>query len=165
MSQRGDWGDKTIITLPSDGVRRHKTWCVNYCTGGHCILLNGKCRGSSFCRYYKSNMREEGTFSFPEPTPTPTPTPAPAQGAEEEKSRVVYKEHYRLAGWGDKLIHKTVLLRKTWFRFRIGVVTDEDFRTFTVEYDGEKHKFDKHAAYKGRSVYIFVESERVEENL
>lgn len=165
MARTGDWGDKTIITIKSDGVRRHKRWCEHYDPGNHCSLLNSKCIGSPFCKYYNSKIKEEGNFSFPPPTPTPTPPPTPTEDKGEEKRCVVYKEYYRRAGWGDRLIHKTVLVRKTFFRFRIATVTDEDFRTFTLEYDGKRHKFDKYIAYKAKSVYIFVERERIEENL
>jgi len=57
MSFTGWWGDKVIVNLKSDGVRRHKKWCKHY-SYGECDKLCGKCIGSAFCEQYVNGIAE-----------------------------------------------------------------------------------------------------------
>ena len=165
MANKGDWGDKLIITLKSDGVRRHLKWCEYYCTGGKCDLI-GKCCGSAHCEQYKSKYKEEGCFVFPEPeTHEPEQQTEPSR-VEETPRKTAYEEYYRRAGWGDKLLGEIVLVRKdNWFTFRIAYVVEEDLHTFAAEYDGKKHRYNKRLAYKAGSVYLFKERKKTEDIL
>ena len=61
MSLRGDWGDKSITYLPTDGKRRHKSRCEHYNHENKKCLLSGEmCFGSAHCDNYKSAHAESG---------------------------------------------------------------------------------------------------------
>ena len=162
MSKTGEWGDKIIVTLRGDGVRRHKKWCENYREGNLCAAPCGKCIGSAHCDYYKSKTKEEGVYTYsalPEEDPVKPTKPV---GEQTEKPSVpVYREYYRRATWGDKLLDKTVLIKTTALTFRIADVTKEALLTFTAEYDGREHRYDKMIAYKKGIVYVFTGMEMV----
>ena len=159
MSEKGMWGDRQIVYLTGDGTRRHKTWCANY-RDGHCTILDGKCIGSAHCDHYKGKVNETGKTRIYrpdsdtggpyiiDPNPNSPPPPPPKVGT-------VWKELYRLAGWGDKLLGKIVAVRRNALQFWIGYVKEEDLHTFTVEIGEKTHKYNKREAYRGKSVYIF----------
>lgn len=152
MSNTGDWGDKIIINLRSDGIRRHKKWCENY-QDGSCKVLCSKCIGSAFCKYYKSKIKEdESTRFYPKPDIQIPPLPPPSNVPDTIPT---YKEHYRPASYGDKLLAKIVLVRITPFIFRIGVVTEESFRTFSVIYD-EKYINTINALHTEPTLFMFL---------
>ena len=162
MSDTGDWGDKIIITLHSDGERRHKKWCDNY-DENNCKVLCGKCVGSTHCEYYKNkNADSSHVFYRKEVGGGGT-----GEVSDEKPNCIgVWRERYRAASYGDKLLNKIVLIKKTPHTFRICEVTSEDFYFFTVEYDGREHRYEKRTAYRNHSVYIFCGlefSENVEE--
>lgn len=155
MSKTNDWGDMIIITLRSDGIRRHKKWCENYRdSDGFCCAKICKCTGSAFCEEYKSDVEEEA--------PPYIPWIEKMNGVIHEEApqkKMKYEEYYRRANWGDKLLHRTVLFKKTPSIFKIGVVVEESFHTFTVESNGVRTSYDKKAAYRMGSIYIFTEAE------
>lgn len=167
MSEKGMWGDRQIVYLTGDGTRRHKAWCANY-RDGRCAILDGKCIGSAHCAHYKGKVNEtgkvriyrpgpdtEGTYII-DPDPDTPPPPPPKEGT-------VWKELYRLAGWGDKLLREIVMVRRNALQFRIGYVREEDLHTFTIESGGETHKYNKREAYRGKSVYILDDKNGGEE--
>ena len=164
MSSTGDWGDKLIVTLHSDGIRRHQNWCRHYeAAGKRCTLLCEKCRGSAFCQYYKTGIKEEAptTPSLPpkkaragvatkqpaSPKPVTPPPPSPK-----------VEELFRRAGHGDKLLGKTVLIRKDIFSFKIAEVIEEDFHLFYTLEQGQKRTYVKRTAYEKKAIYILEES-------
>ena len=162
MPKTGDWGDKIIITLHSDGERRHKKWCDNY-DENNCKVLCGKCVGSAHCDYYKNkNADSSHVFYRKEVGGGGT-----GEVSDEKPNCIgLWRERYRAASYGDKLLNKIVLIKKTPHTFRICEVTSEDFYFFTVEYDGREHRYEKRTAYRNHSVYIFCGlefSENVEE--
>ena len=161
VSHRGDWGDKIIITLHSDGKRRHKKWCEHYSDDNHCAALCRKCIGSSHCEYY-NNENESSSDIFHHKNDI-----IEQDNQKKHQSDFVWCELYRAASYGDKLLNQTVLVKRSPFTFRICEVTEEDFHFFSVEYDGKKHKFDKKVAYRNRSVYIFkgVEKTKATEDI
>lgn len=151
MSKTGDWGDKVIITLHSDGKRRHKLWCDNYCNGNCCTVFQGKCIGSAHCEYYKNPNEERSEVFYPKILPD-------REGEEQtivSKSGFVWCEVYRQASYGDRLLGKTVLVRNTPHTFRICEVLEEDFYFFNVRFDGREHRYSKRVAYQNKSVYIY----------
>ena len=156
MSKTGSWGDKIIITLHSDGRRRHKTWCENYREGNYCTLLQGRCVGSAHCEHYK-NRNEGGSDVLYRV----------ARTVEQEGKTVVAPprrgftlcERYRQASYGDKLLGKTVLVKNTPHTFRICEVTWEDIGFFKVRYDGREHKYAKQVAYRNQGVYLYIGTE------
>lgn len=173
MSEKGMWGDRQIVYLTGDGTRRHKAWCANY-RSGRCAILDGKCIGSAHCAHYKGKVNENGKVGISiidpvddERTTSPEkkyiidpnselPPPPPPVGT-------VWKELYRLAGWGDKLLGEIVMARRNALQFRIGYVREEDLYTFTIESEGTMHKYDKKEAYHGKSVYILDDKRGGEE--
>ena len=176
MSNIHDWGDKLIITLRSDGIRRHKRWCTNYrASDKFCSALCQKCIGSAFCESYTSKHEEEKPIFIhdvmqdyidsirPEKLIPDIDAPDKPETSYERK-KIKYDEYYRLASYGDKLLNRTILFKRTPFIFKIGVVVDESFSTFTVEYGGKKITYDKKAAYRMNAVYIFTEIEVSEED-
>ena len=155
MSKTHDWGDKVIITLTSDGVRRHKKWCEHYrASDKWCCAKLCKCTGSAFCDKYETDVEEEAPPYIPwkEKMNGVIPEEAP-------QTKMKYEEYYRRANWGDKLLHRTVLFKKTPSIFKVGVVVEENFHTFTVESNGERTSYDKKAAYRMGSIYIYTEVE------
>lgn len=150
MSYTGWWGDKIIITLHSDGVRRHKMWCIHYEDKNYCSHLCSKCIGSAFCESYR-------TTYFDKPTPAPN-------GDKEDGdtttplSPVTLEEYYSLATRTDKLLGKILLIRDTPSRFRIGRVVTDSFDILGVQYDGKLHKFSKRVLFANgrRNVYVLI---------
>lgn len=159
MSFTGWWGDKVIVNLKSDGVRRHKKWCKHY-SDGECDKLCGKCIGSAFCEHYQNDIAEaepvwraredvdlfdvkgiDGTSILPRPL------------------KIVKREFYRQAGRTEKLIGKAVMVRNTPYTFRIGEVVEESFSHMGVEYGGRIHTYDKKTAFRNEGVYV-LEGER-----
>ena len=157
MSKTGDWGDKIIITLHSDGVRRHKKWCINYQDDNYFSLLCEKCRGSAHCKYYKTEIYSA--------------TLGDAEAVEEKKEiceeemphHPEFEEHYSLASYGDKLLHKTVLVKISPHSAKFGEVVDEDFYYFTAKIDGKPHKYVKRISYARKGIYILTERKEIEE--
>ena len=152
MSQRNDWGDKLIVCLPSDGVRRHKRWCKHNGDENHCDILCGKCPGSAHCDYYESRYK----ISKPEINNNRAIT---SNCHEQQGIRRVLSEFYRRAQFGDKLLHKIVLVKRSESSLKIGTVTQEDFRRITIVYDGEEHHYDKYVACKNRAIYVLEKTE------
>ena len=151
MSIAGWWGDKIIITLTSDGKRRHKTWCEHYCSeDGACRKNCSKCVGSATCQHYKSTIDEE------EPIWTVKPS-LPKEPTESEGRTPIKTEIFRLVSQTEKILGKTVMVRNTPHTFRIGEVVSEDFYFFSVEYGGKVHKYEKRTATRNRSVYVYEE--------
>ena len=68
-------------------------------------------------------------------------------------------EFYRRAQFGDKLLHKTVLVKRSENSLKIGTVTQEDFRRITIVYDGEEHRYDKYVACKNSAIYVLEKTE------
>lgn len=147
----GDWGDKIIITLHSDGERRHKKWCDNY-DDNYCRVLCEKCVGSAHCEHYKNKNADSSHIFYRKVVGEGGTGEVP-----DEKTTGVSdcRERYRIASYGDKLLNKIILIKNTPHTFRICEVTSEDFYFFTVEYDGKKHRYEKRTAYRNNSVYIF----------
>lgn len=154
VSHRGDWGDKIIITLHSDGKRRHKKWCKNY-DDNYCTALCRKCIGSAHCEHYKNDCEScSDVFHSKNDIVDKSSSPKSPSGYS-------WCELYRAASYGDKLLGKTVLVKNAPHTFRICEVTEEDFHFFSVEYNGKKHKYAKQTAYRNRSVYIFTGTENI----
>lgn len=60
MSNTGKWGDKIIITLHGDGIRRHKTWCKHYIRDDKwCAKHDFRCPGAAHCDDYIAHQREQ----------------------------------------------------------------------------------------------------------
>ena len=152
MSQRNDWGDKLIVCLPSDGVRRHKTWCDHYDGDGHCRLALIKCPGSAHCEHYSTNINEVKEYRFPEQITLPVEI---VDRTEKKTKRYIFIEHYHLAKFGEKLLDKYVLIKSNPYTFRIGKVTEEKFKDLVVEYDGKPHKYNKYTSCKNNAIYLF----------
>lgn len=150
MSKGGDWGDKTIICLKSDGIRRHRSWCEHY-EGGECDVLCGKCTGSAHCDNYVSIYKINPRTPVDPIDDKPTPPPPPHR---------TFAEYYHIAYFGDKLLFKTVLIKQTESLLRIGYVTHESFRELTIEIDGVEHHYDKYVACKNRRIYLLEQLER-----
>ena len=176
MSDKGYWGNKIIITLRSDGIRRHKRWCTNYrASDKFCSALCQKCIGSAFCESYTSKHEEEKPIFIHDVMhdyiKTTKPNLVPIFEDEEQKTthktkKTKYDEYYRLASYGDKLLNRTILFKRTPYTFKIGVVIDETFGTFTVIHNEEKITYDKRNAFRMNAVYLLTEieiSEKVEE--
>ena len=150
MSAKGDWGNKIIIALHSDGKRRHKKWCDNYCDD-YCTARQSKCIGSPHCDYYQNKNEQTSDVFYSKP----------AAGNEDvnvarTKSGFIWCEHYRQASYGDKLLHNVILVKNTAHSFKICEVMEEDFYFFKVNFDGHDHKYSKRVAYENGSVYIFI---------
>ncbi len=161
MSNTGTWGDKIIIILSTDGVRRHKTWCEHYRSADkYCTRLCHRCIGSAHCDYYVSKIKEvlpklPASPSRPRLPVRPTIPPPPPSPPRPQ----ITQEHYRRAGHGDKLLGQTVLLWKDAFSFKICEVIREDHREFTTyEKDQKQHTYVKSTAYNAKSVYIFTDA-------
>ena len=150
MSFTGNWGDKIIITLKSDGKRRHKCWCKNYGEGNRCSIL-GNCMGSAYCTKYKNEIEEQ------EPVWRPKKE-APKPEEEKRKPRLKV-EFYRRPGRGEALKGKLVMVRNTPHTFRIGEAVEDDFCYLSVSYGGEIHKYDKKIAFRNNGIYVY-EGER-----
>lgn len=167
MSEKGMWGDRQIVYLTGDGTRRHKAWCANY-RSGRCAILDGKCIGSAHCAHYKGKVNEIGKvrISIIDPVDDERITSSEKKYIIDPNSELppppppvgtVWKERYRLAGWGDKLLGEIVAVRRNALQFWIGYVKEEDLYTFTVEIGEKTHKYNKKETYHGNSVYIFVD--------
>ena len=155
MSTTGNWGDKIILTLTSDGIRRHKNWCTNYRNSDNfCAKHCERCIGSAHCEDYETLQAEEMPIFKQEEHKPSTIREENNEGAKIKPK----EEYYRLAGRGDKLIHKTVLVRSTPYIFSIARVVYEDFYYFKVEHGGRIHKYDKRTAFRSNSVYILTEA-------
>ena len=160
MSKTGDWGDKIITTLHSDGIRRHKKWCDNY-DGGHCLAICSKCIGSAHCNNYINKDEKDSHSFYIKKIGEGGSVKIPNDKIDLHR---IWCEFYHLATYGDHLLHKTILVKKTPFTFRIGTVTSEDLHYFIVKYDGSEHKYEKKAAYRNKSVYVFDGIEELNEH-
>ena len=157
MSKKNDWGDKIIITLHSDGKRRHKKWCDHYQDDNFCDAHCSNCTGSAHCCNYKNKFEESSSvFYLKENAVSPV--------TEETKATLNFAwcEYYKLASYGDKLLNKTVMIRNTPYTFKIGEIVEEDFNAFVVKYEGKKHRFLKKIAYRNSSVYVFIGMDKAE---
>ena len=148
MSKRGDWGDKIIVALKSDGIRRHKAWCEYYCDGT-CEKLSIKCYGSAFCEHYRTKIKEltaptESTAEIPHGVIRPLTKP----------TEITLKEVYRAATYSDKLVGEIVLVKDTPYTYRIVTVVEENIDCFTVISGNEYKKYFKRTAFRERCVYI-----------
>lgn len=152
MSDTGNWGDKIIITLHSDGERRHKKWCDNY-DDNFCRVRCEKCIGSAHCEYYKNKYADNSHVFYRKKVGEGGTGKMP--GINRLSEIGAWRERYRAASYGDKLLHEIVFVRNTPHTFRICEVKNEDFYYFIVEYDGREHKYEKRTAYRRHSVYIF----------
>ena len=152
MSKTGNWGDKIIVSLHSDEKRRHKKWCDNYREGNYCIANCGRCTGSAHCDFYKNKSEADSNVSYCNKPPR-----VERETDKHAEMGFIWREYYRPANYGDRLLHSTVLVRSTPYTFRIGEVVNEDLYYFVVKYDGKEHKYSKKTAYRNRSVYIFGE--------
>ena len=152
MSRTHDWGDKLIVCLPSDGVRRHKTWCDHYCDDGYCKSRLINCPGSAHCEYYSTDITEVNGYRFPEQIKLPCEI---VDRTEKKTTRYVFIEHYHLAKFGEKLLDKIVLIKSNPYTFRIGKVTEEKFKKLVVEYDGKPHEYNKYTSCKNNAIYLF----------
>lgn len=163
MSKTGEWGNKIIVVLHSDGKRRHKKWCDNYSEKNYCDLLCRKCTGSAQCLHYK-NDDEKGSDVRYLINPISN---KPVGIVKDPKPGFVWCEYYRSASYGDKLLHNIILVKNTPYTFKICEVLEEDFYFFVVEYEGKKHKYSKKFAYRSRSVYIPIDfkSNEISEDL
>ena len=146
MSDTGMWGSQIIVTLHSDGERRHQKWCVNY-TDDYCKYYCEKCRGSAHCSQYK-NKHSDGTSVF-------RPKETDAEPVDPPKPGFMYREYYRLAGFNEKLLNKTVLIKNTPYTLRFGFVTAEDWDFIYVEYDGKVHKHQRLTVYRSQAIYVY----------
>ena len=152
MSKTGEWGDKIIITLFSDGSRRHKKWCEHYRSGdGYCTALCRKCVSSTHCEHYKSStgqsfIKKKDVICTPIIVSVDEPKPT-------------LREFYRLATRADKLLGKTVLVKINDSTFRIGIVCREDFYNLYIEYDERIHTHDKRTVFNRGSLYLLTETE------
>ena len=155
MSNRGDWGDKIIITLHSDGIRRHKNWCKHYeSISNYCNAKCDKCIGSAHCDAYTADFVIEQapvikpTADLKHPTETP------------EKELIFIKEEiYRLATRTYKLLGRTVIVRTTPYKMCIGVVTEDSFDRFEATCDSCVHKYMKRTTFRGKNVYVLIEDD------
>ena len=162
MSKTGEWGDKIIAVLHSDGKRRHKKWCDNYSEKNYCDLWCRKCTGSAHCDHYRNISEEKSDVFY-----LKKPILLKPEEKTELKSGFVWCEYYRSASYGDKLLHNIILVKNTPYTFKICEVLEEDFYFFVVEYEGKKHKYSKKFAYRSRSVYIPIDfkSNEISEDL
>lgn len=153
MATKGWWGDKIIITLTSDGERRHKKWCEHYCSEDKsCSRICGKCPGSATCEFYKPITKEEEPIWRVVQPDVEEPQP------KKDGRKPLIREIYRLISYSDKLLGQTVMVKNTPYTFRIGEVVKEDFYFFSVEYGGRIHKYEKRTAIRNGSVYTYDET-------
>ena len=82
---------------------------------------------------------------------------------EEMPHHPEFEEHYSLASYGDKLLHKTVLVKISPHSAKFGEVVDEDFYYFTAKIDGKPHKYVKRISYARKGIYILTERKEIEE--
>ena len=158
MSRRGDFGDKIIVTLGSDGIRRHKKWCEHYeSMDNYCKIFCAKCIGSAFCTYYKNTLKEEPPIWRLKESEKNAQQSVAEQSAIAEASdkKSVIREFYRIAMRGEKLLGKIVLIRNTPYTFRIGEVVADSFDYMSVEYEGRIHKHEKKIVFRNDNVYVF----------
>ena len=152
MSRTGEWGDKIVITLTSDGKRRHKKWCENYIQeDSFCSVLCRKCIGSAHCEYYRDKLENTQEY-IPKST-----QPEETQETLGYKLSPVYDEYYRRATMADKLLGETVLVRGNYNTYKIGTVCYDSFSFFSVEYGGRIHKYSKHLAIR-IGVYVLEDT-------
>ena len=164
MSVTGSFGgDRIIIALTSDGVRRNKNWCENYRkTDNFCAHFCGKCIGSAFCEYYNSKIKEEVFRPKTDVEDKTEPEKSPTVVGDEGEV-LTRREYYVRAEFFDKLIGKTVLVKSTPFSFRIGEVLEESLRLLKISYGGRVHIYDRYTAIKNRSVYLLNDYKELEE--
>jgi len=153
MSNRGDWGDKIIITLHSDGIRRHKNWCKHYeSIGNYCNAKCDKCVGSAHCEAYTADFAIEQ-----EPVVKPAVEPNHPPVMQEKERKFVKEELYRLATRTDKLLGRTVIVRTAPYKMRIGVVTEDSFDRLEVTCGSNIHKYLKRITFRRKNIYVLTE--------
>lgn len=150
MSFTGNWGDKLIITLKSDGKRRHKYWCEHY-RDGSCSKLCSKCVGSAFCSMYTDSIKEQEPIWYPKGTDDGGVAVAP------KKTKAIFKQQfYRKPYRDEKLLGKIVMVRNTPFTFRIGTAIEDNFYYMSVEYGGKIHKYEKKILFRNNGIYVYT---------
>lgn len=154
MSTTGCWGSSLIVYLHSDGKRRHKKWCDYYEDAeSFCRYKCEKCCGSAFCEHYKDGAREEEPIWTSKIKYVDPPRPA---NPPKQTVKVAKCEFYRLATRGEHLLGKTVMVRNTPHTFRIGIVIEDSFDYFSVDYEGRVHKYEKRRCFSNNALYIYT---------
>lgn len=175
MSEKGTFGNQSIITLVSGDERRHKVWCVFYrkedrfCT--ECIC---KCMGAAHCSYYK---KKAGVGPLDAPVKKvldPGLPPKPEVSRNSGGKQVPAPEHTSSSGlvpdyirvhrpsFDEKLTGKVVLMKNTCGHIMIGAIVADNGEIFTFESDdGQIVKYErKTAIVKGKSILV-VDDETV----
>ena len=152
MSFTGNWGDKVIITLKSDGKRRHKYWCEHYrAEDGSCSKHCSKCVGSAFCSMYTDSIKEQEPIWFPKCETIDVGV------VPSKKTKAIFKQQfYRKPSRDEKLLGKIVMVRNTPFTFRIGTAIEDDFYYISVEYGGQIHKYEKKILFRNNGIYVYT---------
>lgn len=150
MAQRGWWGGKVIITLPSDDQKRHKNWCEYYeKEDKRCTFRVTKCGGSMQCEYYKKKAGVGPIESSIVPADVPVihVTDVPSHDtdgtATPQKKTLADLIPGHTPAFGEKLLGKVVLIKKP-SKVEIGEVVDENHDYIIIEKDnGKIAKFDR----------------------
>ena len=164
MSKRGNWGDKTIIVLMSDQIRRHKNWCKYYDQEtGICEKRTEKCFGSAHCEHY---IKGFGLGPLPhEEIPDDVPFIAPYDTKEKwltAHKRKATRDLLPILLPGrhpyrdEKLFEKQLLyLTENRLKAEFGTVVNETHDRIYIENDGGDIKsFDRRSSYDKKSLWV-----------
>ena len=155
MSSRGNWGDKTIITLHSTDARRNKNWCEHYRKSDKfCCETVSKCIGSSHCPYYKQKS-DLGPVEQ-QYIPAFVPIVTLDEPYEVPKSPIIktFLPGYN-PPFGEKLFGKVVLIKGRLGRITIGEVIAENHDFITVEKDdGSISKYCRRTVVSTKSFWV-----------
>ncbi len=181
MSSRGNWGDRSITYLHTDGKRRHKSRCEHYnYKNKKCLLSGERCFGSAHCDNYKSSRiepvekyehhKEHDIVPIPDDYyyPPELLSVDPLKPICVDPPMHIYVDppvffrrslfHDIIPGhfppFGERLARKTVLIRTALGVF-VGRVTQEDYGFIITELEsGEIKKFERRTAIRRHTFYV-----------
>lgn len=161
MAQRGWWGGKVIITLPTDNERRQKQWCEYYDRETkQCYKRLTKCCGSSQCEYYEKKAGAGPIERKYVPADVPVVKiehPIVEKPEQKEPAKPITLADSvpgHTPPFGEKLLNKVVMIKKV-NHIDIGVVVAEDHDYITIERDdGKIIKFDRKITIRQKTLWV-----------
>lgn len=171
MSHTHEWGDKVIIVLSSHDERRLKNWCQYYRkTDKFCEKLCIKCPGSAHCESYlcaegMGPLRKEEVQKISSAVPVvysahePMPIQTIIERQKKPANQILISDRVKVLGhyatYGDRLVGKIVLVKRSGGIYKFGCVESQDYENTVVELDdGERLTFRKIASIRCNTFWV-----------
>lgn len=169
MSLKGWWGDKVIICLISDGIRRHKKWCEYYEKDNRCSFKCIKCSGSAFCNEYKKRD-EAGPITLY--SSTEIPPEVKRVEIKDEPSMPPIKQPAidnlfpgRYPKYDENLVGYVVLAKTGFNKIVLGLVIDANRDYITIDKDDAGiTKYDRRISFLRNSIWVLEEYSNLSQN-